>query len=67
MAAVKMLVDIGPTAIEGRVLKLAQRLYDGLEHLGINIASPRRNEMKVGRRQLLDEGYRCDLQEAEGG
>ena len=48
MAAMKMLLDIGPTAIEGRVLKLAQRLYDGLEHLGISIASPKEKDLRSG-------------------
>jgi selenocysteine lyase/cysteine desulfurase len=48
MAAMKMLLDIGPSAIEARVLKLAQRLYDGLTHIGVNVVSPREKEMRSG-------------------
>ena len=48
MAAIKMLLDLGPPAIEARVLKLAQRFYDGLEHLGVTIVSPKEKSMRSG-------------------
>jgi len=48
MAAIKMLLDLGPKAIETRVLKLSQRFYDGLEHLGVTIVSPKEKEMRSG-------------------
>ena len=47
-AAIEMLLDLGPTQIEARVLKLSQRLYDGLEHLSVKIISPREKEMRSG-------------------
>jgi len=47
-AAIKMLLDLGPTAIEARVLKLSQRLYDGLEHLSVGLVSPREKELRSG-------------------
>jgi selenocysteine lyase/cysteine desulfurase len=47
-AAIAMLLQLGPSQIEARVLKLSQRLYDGLEHLGVKIASPREKEMRSG-------------------
>ncbi len=48
MAAIKMLLDIGPPAIETRVLKLAQRLYDGLAHIGVSVVSPKEKTMRSG-------------------
>lgn len=48
MAAIKMLLELGPGAIDARVLKLSQRFYDGLEHLGVNIISPKEKEMRSG-------------------
>jgi len=48
MAAIKMLLELGPQAIETRVLKLSQRFYDGLEHLGVKIVSPKEKEMRSG-------------------
>ena len=47
-AAMEMLLDLGPGQIEARVLRLSQRLYDGLEHLGVSIVSPREKEMRSG-------------------
>jgi selenocysteine lyase/cysteine desulfurase len=48
IAAIKMLLDLGPPAIEARVLKLSQRFYDGLEHLGVTIVSPKEKSMRSG-------------------
>jgi len=47
-AAIEMLLELGPAAIETRVLTLSQRFYDGLEHLGINIVSPKEKTMRSG-------------------
>ncbi len=47
-AAIEMLLGLGPPAIETRVLKLGQRLYDGLEHLGVTIVSPKEKSMRSG-------------------
>ena len=47
-AAMEMLLDLGPGQIEARVLKLSQRFYDGLEHLGVAIVSPKEREMRSG-------------------
>jgi cysteine desulfurase/selenocysteine lyase len=47
-AAIEMLLELGPRAIEARVLKLSQRFYDGLEHLGVAIVSPKEKEMRSG-------------------
>jgi len=47
-AAIEMLLGLGPGAIEARVLKLSQRFYNGLEHLGIAIVSPMEKEMRSG-------------------
>ncbi len=47
-AAIELLLGLGTPAIEARVLKLSQRLYDGLEHLGARIVSPREREMRSG-------------------
>jgi len=47
-AAIEMLLDLGPSQIESRVIKLSQRLYDGLDHIGVKIASPREKEMRSG-------------------
>jgi len=47
-AAIELILNLSPSAIEARVLKLSQRLYDGLEHLGVMIASPREKELRSG-------------------
>jgi selenocysteine lyase/cysteine desulfurase len=47
-AAIELLLGLGTSAIEARVLKLSQRLYDGLEHLGAKIVSPKEREMHSG-------------------
>ena len=47
-AAIDMLLELGSQAIESRVLKLSQRFYDGLEHLGVTIVSPKEREMRSG-------------------
>lgn len=40
-AAVDLLLEIGPAAVEGRVLTITDRLADGLRALGATILSPR--------------------------
>jgi cysteine desulfurase/selenocysteine lyase len=47
-AAIELILNLSPSAIEVRVLKLSQRLYDGLEHLGAVIVSPSEKEMRSG-------------------
>lgn len=47
-AAIELILDLGPSAIEARVLKLSQRLYDGLEHIGAKLVSPKESEMRSG-------------------
>jgi hypothetical protein len=47
-AAIEMLLRLGPSRIEARVLKLSQRLHDGLEHLGVRVVSPWEKEMRSG-------------------
>ncbi len=47
-AGVDMLISLGPEAIEGRVLKLARLLFDGLVGLDVDIISPAEDELRSG-------------------
>jgi cysteine desulfurase/selenocysteine lyase len=47
-AAIDMMLEIGTKNIEKQVLKLSQRLYDGLSFIGVEIASPEEKEHRAG-------------------
>ena len=72
-AAIELILSLGPAAIESRVLKLSQMLYDGLSHLGIDIVSPMEKELRSGVisfstkdneatfKQLMENGFFLSL------
>ena len=43
-----MILDVGPTAIEKRVLKLSGLLFEGLPELGVEIVSPSDEGLRSG-------------------
>ena len=47
-AGIDMLLELGPDAVERRVLKLARLLFDGLLELGVKIVSPSEEELRSG-------------------
>ncbi|MBM3291351.1 aminotransferase class V-fold PLP-dependent enzyme, partial [Candidatus Bathyarchaeota archaeon] len=47
-AAIDMMLKIGQKNIEKQVLKLSQRLYDGLSYLGSNVVSPQDKKYRAG-------------------
>jgi cysteine desulfurase/selenocysteine lyase len=47
-AAIEMILSLSPATVEARVVRLGQRLYDGLTHLGLKVASPSEKGMRSG-------------------
>lgn len=47
-AGVDLILRLGPRRIERRVLKLSQRLFDGLAGLGVELISPEEKELRSG-------------------
>lgn len=43
-----MILDVGPITIEKRVLKLSGLLFEGLQRLGVEIASPSYEGLRSG-------------------
>jgi cysteine desulfurase/selenocysteine lyase len=47
-AEVEMILRLGPANVEARVLKLSQRLFDGLTALGFEVVSPEDRRLRSG-------------------
>jgi selenocysteine lyase/cysteine desulfurase len=47
-AAIEMILDIDPETIEKKVLKLSNKLHDGLSDLGVKVVSPSAMESRSG-------------------
>jgi len=47
-AGIDMILGLGPANVEARVLKLSQRLYDGLTTIGLDVASPEDRRLRSG-------------------
>ena len=75
-AALDLILRIGPTAVENRILKLTGKLHDSLTHIGASIISPKENEHNSGItsfttgnteatfKALKDAGYYLSLRQA---
>ena len=75
-AAVDLILRLSPSRIERQVLKLSQRLFDGLTGLGVEMVSPAEKELRSGVvsfttpdteshfRRLMDSGFLVSLRPA---